>query len=90
MQAAGDAREDQRDVGGAEANFYGEGVGEGAPADRGGQFLAVVDQLADDGEQAPGAAGFRCFGGRWGGGWWHEREQEHKWRPMSSYAHPGS
>ena len=66
MQAAGDAREDQRDVGGAEADVYGGGVGGGARADRGGEFLAVVDQLADKGEQAAGAAGLsvlRCGGG---------------------------
>jgi hypothetical protein len=51
VQAAGDAREDQRDIGGAEAGYDGAGVGEGALPDRGGEFLAVVDELADEAEQ---------------------------------------
>jgi hypothetical protein len=57
MQAAGDAREDQRDVGGAEARSGEDGIGGDALADRRDEFLAVVDQLADEGEQAAGAAG---------------------------------
>ena len=63
VQAAGDACEDPRDIGGAEAGYDGAGVGEGAPADRGGEFLAVVDQLADEAEQVGRAAG---LGGRIG------------------------
>src|ERR1700722_18669604 len=60
-EAAGDASEDQCNVGGAEAAYDGGGVGEGAPPDRGGEFAAVVDQLVDEFEQVPRA-------GR-GGGW---------------------
>ena len=41
--------------------YDGAGVGEGAPPDRGGEFLAVVDQLADEAEQVGRAAGL--------GGW---------------------
>jgi hypothetical protein len=52
MQAAGDACEDQRGVGGAEAAADRDGVGEGAPPDRGGEFAAVIDELADEAEQA--------------------------------------
>ncbi len=65
MQAAGDAREDQREIGGAEAGFGEDRVGGGALADGGGEFAAVVDQLADQGEQAAAAAGL----GRWGWDW---------------------
>ena len=61
VQAAGDACEDQRDIGGAEAAADGGGVGEGAAADRGGEFAAVVDELADEAEQVGRAAGL--------GGW---------------------
>ena len=39
VQAAGDASEDQRNVGGAEAAYDGGAVREGAPPDRGGEFL---------------------------------------------------
>ena len=61
VQAAADACEDQRDIGGAEADADGGGVGEGALPDRGGEFAAVVDELADEAEQAGRAAGL--------GGW---------------------
>ena len=57
MQAAGDTRKDQRDVGGAEARSGEDGIGGDALADRRDEFLAVVDQLADEGEQVAGAAG---------------------------------
>jgi hypothetical protein len=56
VQAAGDASKDQRYVGGAEAAYDGGGIGEGALPDRGGEFLAVVDELVDEFEQAPRAA----------------------------------
>jgi hypothetical protein len=61
VQAAGDAREDQRHIGGAEAATDDDGVGEGAAADCGGEFAAVVDQLSDEAEQVGRAAGL--------GGW---------------------
>ena len=48
--------EDQCDVGGAEAGSEGGGVREGAPADRGGEFAAVVDELVDEGEEGRRAA----------------------------------
>ena len=73
MQTAGDAGEDQRDIGGAEAAPDGGGVGEGAPPDRGREFLAVLDELADEVEQTRRSAG---LGGRIrdaGGG--HERNK---------------
>ncbi len=75
VQAAGDACEDQRDIGGAEAGYDGAGVGEGALADRGGEFAAVVDQLADEAEQGSpsGWAGWMDRG-RCGLGW-HERNK---------------
>ena len=61
-------------IGGAEAGFGEDGVGGGALADGGGEFAAVVDQLADQAEQAAAAAG---LGGRgWGfGRGGHERNK---------------
>jgi hypothetical protein len=59
VQAAGDAREDHRKIGGAEARSGEDGIGGDALADRGCECRAVVDQLADEGEQAAGAAGLR-------------------------------
>jgi hypothetical protein len=82
VQAAGDACEDQRDIGGAEAGYDGAGVGEGALADRGGEFAAVVDQLADEAEQVRRAAG----PGRWIGDvglGWHERNKNMGRRQMA-------
>ena len=61
VQASGNACEDQCRIGGAEAGYHGAGVGEGAPPDRGGEFLAVVDQLADEVDEPRRAAGL--------GGW---------------------
>ena len=49
-EAAGDAREDQGDVAGAERG--------GIAAERGGELPAVVDELADEAEEAAGTAGF--------------------------------
>jgi hypothetical protein len=70
VQAAGDARQDHRKVGGAEAGCGEDGIGGDALADRRDECRAVVDQLADEGEQAAGAAGLRVGLGSWlwGGG----------------------
>ena len=46
-------------------------VGGGALSQRAGEFLAVVDEFADETEQAPGAAGLAA--GRGGGRVGHER-----------------
>ena len=56
MQAAGDAGEDQADIDGAEATPDRDGVGDDALADGGGELLAVVDEPADEAEQARRAA----------------------------------
>ncbi len=57
MQAVGDAREDQRDIVGAEV-ANGEAEGGGAMlAQSAGEFAAVVDERADQDEQAEGAGG---------------------------------
>ena len=64
-QAAGDAREDHRKIGGAEAGSGEAGIGGDALADRGCECRAVVDQLADEGEQAAGATGLRVGLGGW-------------------------
>ena len=58
-QAAGDAREDQGDIAGAERV--------GVAAERGGELPAVVDELPDEAEEAAGAAGFGVGGGLCGG-----------------------
>ena len=65
VQAAGDAREDHRKIGGAEAGSGEDGIGGDALADRGCECRAVVDQLADEGEQAAGAAGLGVGLGGW-------------------------
>ncbi len=58
QQAAGDAREDARDVTGAEgAHDGGEVHGFAVLGERGGEFLAIVDQLADEAKEAAGAGG---------------------------------
>ncbi|MFZ0020894.1 MAG: hypothetical protein WAL10_26560 [Acetobacteraceae bacterium] len=57
-QAAGDAGEDGGEVCGAEGfGEEGEAWGGGALLDRAGELLAVVDQFADDTEDAAEAAG---------------------------------
>jgi hypothetical protein len=58
-QAAGDAREDKRDVAGAERVRVA--------AECGGEVSAVVDELPDEGEEAAEAVGFGAGGGRGGG-----------------------
>ncbi len=82
-QAARDARQDQCDVAGAEqAGGDGELGGRAALAQCGGEFAAVVDQLADEAEQAPGAAGLG--GGGWcGGRGGHERYKNAAAWPVS-------
>ena len=79
VQAAGDASEDQRDVGGAEAASDGGGVGEGAPTDRGGEFAAVVDELVDEGEEGRRTARLGGWIRGFGGGG-HERDENMKRR----------
>ena len=54
-EAAGDAREEQGDVAGAE--------GVRSAAERGGELFAVVNELADEAEEAAGAAGLWVDGG---------------------------
>ena len=54
-EAAGDAREEQGDVTGAERGRI--------DPERGGELPAVVDELADEAEEAAGAAGFGICGG---------------------------
>ena len=72
-QAMGDAREDQREIGGAEAGLGEDGLGGGALADGGDELAAEVDQLADQGEQTAAAAGLG--GWVWGfGRCGHERK----------------
>ena len=81
VQAADDAREDHRKIGSAEAGSGEDGIGGDALADRGCECRAVVDQLADEGEQAAGAAGLRLGPGGWlwgGGCGWTSTEQEHR------------
>ena len=74
-QAVGDAGEDDGEVGGAEGSGEErEAWGGGALLNRAGELLAVVDQFADEAEDAAEAAGYGCGGpGRigvcgWGGG----------------------
>ncbi len=84
-QATGDAGEDDGDIGGAErSDEEGEAWGAGALLDRGGELLAVVDQLANEVEDAAEAAGHVGAGPRriglrgWGGeleGGGHERNK---------------
>ena len=54
-EAAGDAREEQGDVTGAERGRI--------DPERGGELPAVVDEPADEAEEAAGAAGFGICGG---------------------------
>ena len=64
-QATGDACHDHREIGGAERPDHGADViGSGAPPQCVGEFEAVVDELADQAEQAAGAAGRRRDGAR--------------------------
>jgi hypothetical protein len=79
VQAAGDACEDQCDIGGTEAGNDGARVGEGALADGGREFAAIVDQLADQAEQVRRAAG-RIRGVGLG---WHERNKNMGRRQVS-------
>jgi hypothetical protein len=81
MQAAGDAGEDQCHLGGAEAGGDEVGLGEGTPPDRGGELAAVLDELADEAEEAATTAG---FGGRErsAGRVGHERNQNMRERRM--------
>ena len=72
QQAAGDAGEDQGNVGGAEQTAMDSGViAEAALAKGGGEEGAVGDELVDELEQAAGAAGLGGWGG-WRAG--HGRE----------------
>jgi len=65
MQAAGDARDDFPDVEGAEVpRDVGEVGGGGALLQRGGELFAVVDQRADEAEEAVGTGGGVRGGGR--------------------------
>src|SRR5690348_1434907 len=71
VEAAGDAGEDQRDVTRIEMAGLGGGI---APLDLGGEVAAIVDQLADQGEEAADAAWrgvWTCSGRRVG----HERKE---------------
>jgi hypothetical protein len=81
VQPLGDADENERDVAGAEVARVRGGV---APVERRGEFAAVVDEFADEGEDATdptflGRAGRVGIGRRvWGGGGprvWHERNK---------------
>jgi hypothetical protein len=65
-QAACNASEDQREIGGAEADRCKQRLGDGALPDGGGDFAAVADQLADQVEQTAAAAGLGGWG--WGFG----------------------
>jgi hypothetical protein len=62
QQTARDAGEDLRDIVGAEADGSEGGVGRGALADRGGEFRGVVDQPANESEQAAAARGLVRIG----------------------------
>src|SRR5271166_2984431 len=82
MQALGDAGEDQREMIGAEgADEVGGVVGDGALAQRGGELLAVVDEPADEREQAAGAAWWGLV--RSGGRGRHERKENTEWVAVS-------
>jgi hypothetical protein len=86
-QAACDTREDARDVDGAEAAYEGEVSGFATLAERGGEFLAVVNQLADEAEETAGAgeAGGGCWGGDGAGHGWIENMG---WRSVSRNIFP--
>ena len=74
-QAAGDVRDDQRNVGGAEVGCIADdAAGDGVLLEGGGEFLGVVDELADEVEQVGGAAWLARVGGVGRGvGWWLPR-----------------
>ena len=89
-QATGDAGEDDGDIGGAErSDEEGEAWGAGALLHRGGELFAIVDQLANEVEDAaeaaghvgagPGRIGLRGWGGEFEGGG-HERNKNTKRR----------
>ena len=65
MQAAGDAREDQRDLGGAEAGGDGAGSVKARCRIVVASSLAVVDELADEVEQAAVRLGSGVGEGCW-------------------------
>jgi hypothetical protein len=91
QQRPGDVGEDQPDIGGAEVSRDDDevfGRGGGALLQRSGESLAVVDELAEDAEEAAGAAGCLRVGDRpillgigeaaWAGDGWrcgHERNK---------------
>ena len=62
-QAAGDPREDARDVDSGEAAYEREVSGFATLAEGGGEFLAVADELADEAEKAACAGEAGCWGG---------------------------
>ena len=68
MQTAGDAAEDQRKIVATEGAPGKNRVAGDALADRVGEFLAVIDEFADQVEQAARAAG-SVRAGRWGIGY---------------------
>jgi hypothetical protein len=71
-QAAGDASKDGGDIGGAEAaGELGEAWAVGALLKRVGELSAVIDQFADDAEDAADGGGHGRGGPRWIGvhGW---------------------
>ncbi len=84
-QAVGDAGEDEREVGGAEASGEaGEVWGGGALLDRDGDLFAEVDESAEDAEYAADCGGRGWGGPRWigvggrgrGEGWAERHEQK--------------
>ena len=77
-KAAGDAREDQSDVAGAERVLV--------VAERGGELPAVVDELADEADEPAGTAGFGGGCGGLGGG--HEQTRNIDRRPVSRNLFP--
>jgi hypothetical protein len=86
LQALGDAGEDQRNVGGVEVAGVGSGI---AKLDLGGEVAAVVDELADQGEQAADAA----WWGLWAGGGrriGHEQNRNTDRRPRQGIIVSGS
>ena len=90
-QAIGDAGDDGGEIGGAEGSGEeSEAWGGGAKLDGAGELLAVVDQFANEAENAAEAAGHvnigpgrigGCGWGRWLGGSGHERNENTKDRP---------
>jgi hypothetical protein len=88
LEAAGDAREDQRDIAAAE-QARGE-IGAAVRAEGAGEFLAVVDEFADEVEEAAevaglggvrasrvGLVGWKGCGGR--GGHEHNKNTRQRW-----------